>query len=274
VSLHALLPVDTAASEPRARKWSACNLSTALLEQLAGAARGSSSAAQNDEGGPILNPRRALAPFMLTIISCVFAGFPDESSKPSEPTATEDSEQPATPQDDELSQVVEDEADDSNGAAASADAADATKTDEDVDDAEADASATAMEASDPADATVMFEAATMPDAERQADAAADLSRDADAGRSISFGGRAVEAVMAQSFTTLGVSGSIAFDAYPLILFKDGTACTNINFAMSTESADAYQARVPRDWTLWKIFNNKVAIGSGDRYTVTPRHAPS
>jgi hypothetical protein len=55
-------------------------------------------------------------------------------------------------------------------------------------------------------------------------------------------------------------------AFPVILFSDGSACTNINFVLSTESAAVDQQHSPGSWTKWKEENGKIALLSGSRYT--------
>jgi len=73
---------------------------------------------------------------------------------------------------------------------------------------------------------------------------------------LSFGGREVSAVMAYARVDL------AYLVSPIILFTDGSVCTNMNFALSSESADEYQARAPSNWSEWTEVDGRIALRSG------------
>jgi hypothetical protein len=80
--------------------------------------------------------------------------------------------------------------------------------------------------------------------------------EAPAGSGHVIGGREVSAVMAYARV------DVSYVVTPIILFTDGSVCTNMNFALSSESANDYQARAPSNWSEWTEVEGRVALRSG------------
>lgn len=76
-----------------------------------------------------------------------------------------------------------------------------------------------------------------------------------------------EAIMAETLAGFGVGGTITFDFRPIIIFKDGYACRDINFLLEKMPADTHRSMYPQRWVKWKLIDGKVALQSGqDRWT--------
>ena len=91
----------------------------------------------------------------------------------------------------------------------------------------------------------------------------------DAGAPVADGGVAaagvIETVMVVTSYVYGVGGSLTLDASPLILFKDGSACRDMNFVVEGLDVPTHKAMYPRSWTSWKLFDGKVALANGTKW---------
>lgn len=87
----------------------------------------------------------------------------------------------------------------------------------------------------------------------------------------------VEAVMVETIYTADAAGDPTTNVRPVILFRDGAACRDINYFAAGLSADAHRTKYPNRWTEWKLINDKVALRSGqDKWTTLNfqrRYAP-
>lgn len=64
-------------------------------------------------------------------------------------------------------------------------------------------------------------------------------------------------------TTVGVSGSVIQEPRPMILFRDGSACRDMNFVVSGIDKTAHQAKYPNAWLKWKLAGGKYALQNGN-----------
>lgn len=72
----------------------------------------------------------------------------------------------------------------------------------------------------------------------------------------------IETVMMYITYTIGVGGSPSPTPRPIILFKDGSATTDINFVVRNLDVATHKSMFPNTWTEWKVVDGKVARKSG------------
>ena len=77
----------------------------------------------------------------------------------------------------------------------------------------------------------------------------------------------IETVMMYIVYQLGVGGAVSPTPRPIILFKDGSATTDINFVVRGLDVATHKSMFPNTWTEWKIVDGKVARKNGMNWTV-------
>jgi len=68
----------------------------------------------------------------------------------------------------------------------------------------------------------------------------------------------IETVMMYLVYQLGIGGGLTPNPRPIILFKDGSATTDINFVVRDLDVPTHKSMFPETWTEWKVVDGKVA----------------
>jgi hypothetical protein len=88
-------------------------------------------------------------------------------------------------------------------------------------------------------------ATSAPPTERSARAAAMLTR--------------IESFGFDTRTEMGMGGFIGLKIYPVVLFRDGTALTDVAALGAPEGIDAHQRATPGDWTRWRRAGGEIQL---------------
>jgi hypothetical protein len=84
-----------------------------------------------------------------------------------------------------------------------------------------------------------------PPTERSARTAATLSR--------------IESFGFDTRTEMGMGGFIGLKIFPVVLFRDGTALTDVAALGAPEGIDTHQRATPRDWTRWRRAGGEIQL---------------
>ena len=76
----------------------------------------------------------------------------------------------------------------------------------------------------------------------------------------------IETVMMYVVYSFGIGGGVYPNPRPIILFKDGSATTDINFVVRGLDVPTHKVMFPDTWTEWKTIDGKVARRNGMSWT--------
>jgi hypothetical protein len=86
------------------------------------------------------------------------------------------------------------------------------------------------------------------------------------GHAVTAGGKEIETVVLATRAGVGIGGAVTTELVPTLLFKDGSACRDIELVVSNQDAAAHKTAKPNTWTEWKLIDGKFALGSGTSFT--------
>jgi hypothetical protein len=75
----------------------------------------------------------------------------------------------------------------------------------------------------------------------------------------------IDTVMVEMKYGVGPGGGFTLDVRPVILFKDGTACRDMNFVARHDDVATHRMKYPNAWTRWQVIDGKVALQNGSRW---------
>jgi hypothetical protein len=76
----------------------------------------------------------------------------------------------------------------------------------------------------------------------------------------------IDTVMMDVKYVLGASGNLDPEPRPIIMFKDGWACRDINFVVENLSVAEHKAMHPDSWVQWKVVDGKVALAKDNDWS--------
>jgi hypothetical protein len=75
--------------------------------------------------------------------------------------------------------------------------------------------------------------------------------------------RRIEAFAFDTRTSIGVGGFVGLDVYPVVLFRDGTALTDVKGLGFEGGLNAHRSANPRRWTRWRREGGKIEVQKTD-----------
>jgi hypothetical protein len=72
-----------------------------------------------------------------------------------------------------------------------------------------------------------------------------------------------------SRTKMGVGGFLTLDIYPIVLFRNGDALTNVGGLAFTGGLEAHKRAKPDEWTRWRSQNGKLQIARKSGWEALP-----
>lgn len=70
-------------------------------------------------------------------------------------------------------------------------------------------------------------------------------------------------------TTMGIGGFLKQDIYPVVLFRNGEALTDVKGLMYSGGLDAYRRAHPEDWTQWQRSGGRVQLKTAKGWKALP-----